>query len=57
MMQHHDIESWYVIRFNSYIRISASILFSVQMILYMAIVVYAPSIALIQVSDIEISYH
>ena len=51
MMQHHDIESWYVIRFNSYIRISASILFSVQMMLYMAIVVYAPSIALIQVGD------
>ena len=40
-------------RFNSCIRIFASILFSVQMLLYMAIVVYAPSIALIQVSDIE----
>ena len=36
-------------RFNSCIRIFASILFSVQMLLYMAIVVYAPSIALIQV--------
>ena len=37
------------LRFNSSIRVFASALFSVQMLLYMAIVVYAPSIALIQV--------
>ena len=37
------------LRFNSIIRVFASALFSVQMLLYMAIVVYAPSIALIQV--------
>ena len=36
-------------RFNSSIRVFASALFSIQMLLYMAIVVYAPSIALIQV--------
>ena len=38
------------LRFNSSIRVFASALFSVQMLLYMAIVVYAPSIALIQVN-------
>ena len=39
------------LRFNSSIRVLASTLFSVQMLLYMAIVVYAPSIALIQVRE------
>ena len=40
-----------LLRFNSSIRVLASTLFSVQMLLYMAIVVYAPSIALIQVRE------
>ena len=38
------------LRFHKTVKILASLLFCIQMLLYMAIVVYAPSIALIQVT-------
>ena len=38
------------IRFNKWVRVLISLLFCIQMMLYMAIVVYAPALALIQVT-------
>ena len=40
------------LRFNSWVRLMASLLFTVQMVFYMAVVVYAPALALIQVTGL-----
>ena len=39
------------LRFNKYVRLLASACFTLQMVLYMAIVVYAPALALSQVGN------
>merc|ERR1719499_2064020 len=38
------------LRFNKTVKLLATFLFSIQMLLYMAIVVYAPALALVQVT-------
>ena len=43
------------LRFNKYVRLLASACFTLQMVLYMAIVVYAPALAMNQVAGLDIN--
>jgi len=41
-------------RFNNYVRIAASIIFCIQMFLYMSVVLYTPAVAVQQVTGISL---